>query len=1001
MRRMGMRVFPLALAGLIAVSATPMEAAAQVSSADVIVAPMPAGRLADALLALAAEADINIAFDAALIGDRRTRGLVAPVKLRQALDELLRGSGLVYAISPAGDVSVLAAPGSPERPPSASPKPSEPPSTSDVIIVSGYRDGLDRAEARARRYDGLVEIVSADAVGKLPDANIADALDRLPSVYRISDQGEGRYLSLRGISEVLDTVTLNGVTIAASDTDGRSGRAAPLDVLSASAISDVEIHSVTAPDRDASAIGGLINVRTPVAHDFRGRIANLTAEAGTVDFGEGRDIHAMRGAFADTFGPDDAFGVYVGGERWVREYLSPFYDNAEIVSSSSGTAGIFPDRILMGASAGRRERTSLTAALDWRGADDSTAWLRIFATDYNDEETRPEFLLYRRGALSAPSTDAFSWRGVRVRTETRTERQERPVRQYVLGGRWTLNKTWTVEGAVNRTSAQELNPWLNYYETLGDIDPLDASSPDIARFRLVDGLAVPDGALTAPGGTSIFDAGFQDLFRIRRITSAVHEDIDTQQIDLHRRGFIGALPVSLQFGAKHLARVKSVNDADNRYNFIGDATLADPALARSVASFSWGEAYPIAPGLDLPTANPAALEALFAERPDLFVYDAASSVENSVEDDYRIHETIWAGYAMGVVDVTPALRITFGARVEHTDVRAGANAFVAAMTATGFAPGVDPFAGVPFVRSDILPTSGGRSYTNVLPAVLAKWDAGGAWVFRASLTHTFARPDYVDLAPISTLSVSAAPDPATGAPVLSAVNEIGNPMLRPIGSRNWDASAQYNLPGDAGWVSLAGFYKSLDGLLYDTTEQLADITFAGVRFDTYTITTRANAGEGHVAGLEVSARYDFLGAPAPFDGFGLLANAALLESSVSTPQLAEARPLMNQADFISSTQLYYERDWFQARLAYEYQGRAPRSDEWTDLTENNFRRPYSRLDLKVIADLSNNWRATFSGTNLTNTPYRTDRSTYPYLAGSGPGYEIYGREFRLSLTRQW
>src|SRR5262249_39128100 len=147
---------------------------------------------------------------------------------------------------------------------------------------------------------------------------------------------------------------------------------------------------------------------------------------------------------------------------------------------------------------------------------------------------------------------------------------------------------------------------------------------------------------------------------------------------------------SLQFGLKHLARKKSVDDADNRYNFTGgagSATLGNPALARTIADFSWGEAFPIAHYPDLPVANPAGLEQLFDQRPDLFTFDAASSRANSVEDDYRIHETIWAGYLMGTLDVTSALRLTLGARVEHTDVRASANTFVATMTASGFPAG--------------------------------------------------------------------------------------------------------------------------------------------------------------------------------------------------------------------------------------------------------------------------------------------------------------------------
>lgn len=991
---MSMRIFPLALAGLLAMAAH-APAAAQ-APGSVVVDPIPAGRLDDALLTLASEAGISIAFDSALIGDRRTRGISVRTPLRQALDQLLGGTGLMYRLSASGDVAVMAAP-RPIEPLSAPPVPAGPPPSTDTVVVQGYRDSLDRAEVRKRSYDGLVEVMSADAAGKLPDANIADALDRLPSVYRIADQGEGRYLSLRGISEVLDKVTLNGVTIAASDTDGRSGRAAPLDVLSASAVSDVEIHSVITPDRDSSAIGGLIDVRTPTAHDFQSRAAYLTAELGMVDSSEGRDIHAVRGAYSDTFGPDKAFGIYVGGEHWVREYLSSFYDNAEVVQSSSGIAGYYPDRILLGASSGRRERASFTAALDWRGVNDDALWLRVFGADYNDEELRPELLLYRRGALSAPDEDRLSWRGVRVRTETRQELQERPVRQYVVGGRWHLVRDWTLEVAINRTTAEELNPFLNYYETLGDIDPLTAESPDMGRFVLVDGRARPDGDLIAPNGASIFDGGFQNLFRVRRIKSEVREAIGTQQIDLGHRTSLWETPLSLRFGAKHLTRLKSVDDSDNRYNFTGAANLADHALSTSVAALEWGGAYPMLRGLDYRFGDPGGLEALFAQRPDLFAFDAASSRANSVEDDYRIRETIWSAYAMGSLDLSSAFRLTVGARVENTNVRASANAFVASVYAMD---GNLPSA-LPFAPNDILPTQGERSYTNLSPAVLVKWDDGADWVFRASWTNTFARPDYVDLAPISTLSVSTSVDPATGVPVLAASNKIGNPGLRPIESQNWDASVQYYLPDKTGWVSIAGFHKSLEGLLFATTTDKADIVFGGAQFDSYTETTMNNVGRGHVSGLELSARYDFLNAPGPLDGFGLLANVTLIDSSVLSPQLVSGRPLVNQADLIYSAQLYYEADRFQVRLAYDHQGRAARSDQWLAATSRNYRAPMSRLDLKIVLDLSDAWRATLSGSNLTNTPFRNERSTYPAIVGTGPGYETYGREYRLSITRRW
>lgn len=977
-----------ALTGAIARAAAPEE----------IVAPVPAGRLADALLALASAANANIAFDAEQIGGLLTDGLDAPATLTEALHALLDGTGLTFTLTSSGEITISALPQPPVTPTASPSRPPEAPPPDRVRVV-GYREALTRADLRARRYDALVEIVSADTVGKLPDGNIADALDRLPAAYRITDQGEGRYISVRGVGQVFNTVTLNGITIAASDTDGRSGRAAPLDVLSASAVAEVEVHKVITPDRDSNAIGGLINVRTPSAHDFDERLASLTAEVGAGDFGSGRNIHAVRGAFSDVFGTNKAFGIYIGGEYWVREYLSHLYENPEVAPADTGVAGLFPDRVRFGSAAGRRDRISLTAALDWRSQNGNALWARVFATDYTDEELRPEFTLYRRGVLSAPTLDSFSWEGLQVRNETRLERQERPVRQYVLGGRLAFGHGWTLEGVLNETTAEELNPFQAYYEAHGQ---MDGAGADLALFDLSpEGIAIPEGPFVAPDGLSMFDVAFHEVWRLRRVTSEVREEVRTQQADLRHTGELRGYATSMQLGVKRLERVKSVSDADHRYLFNGSASLADSGLGERLSTVSWGEPYAVIPGLDLPVPSPDGFEHLVAAHPELFELDAADSLANSVEDDYLLRETILAGYVMGSLDLTPALRVTVGARIEHTDLSASANAFVREVSATGFNPEADPVTALPLAEADILPLQGGHRYTNVSPAVLAKWDDGGAWVLRAALTHTFARPDYVDIAPISTLSVFLERDPATGVTTLRGENRIGNPMLRPTASRNWDLSAQYRLPGDSGWLSVMGFYKSVDGLVYRVEEDHADITFAGVLFDTYRVSTPRNVGEGHLAGLELAIRYDFLNAPPPFDGFGVLANAAFIDSHISTPSHAEPLSFLNQADLIYTLQLHYERKNLQARIAFAHQNAAlltnPRSNPGVGI----YRAPQSRLDAKIILDLDDSWSASLTGANLNNSADRTVRTAAPRTIAEDPGYEIYGREFRLSVTRRW
>ncbi|MGH1558901.1 TonB-dependent receptor plug domain-containing protein [Caulobacter segnis] len=92
--------------------------------------------------------------------------------------------------------------------------------TVDALVVSSFRKGLAKARDITRASENLVEIQAADDVGKLPDTNIAEALRRLTSVYLIRDQGEGRYVSIRGADPILNNVTMNGQTIAVSDTDG-------------------------------------------------------------------------------------------------------------------------------------------------------------------------------------------------------------------------------------------------------------------------------------------------------------------------------------------------------------------------------------------------------------------------------------------------------------------------------------------------------------------------------------------------------------------------------------------------------------------------------------------------------------------------------------------------------------------------------------------------------------------------------------------------------------
>ena len=199
---------------------------------------IPSQDMGAALNELGRQAGINIAFPVEAVSGRTSlplRGRLAPA---EAARRLTYGTGLKVTEPGRGAIVLVRG----EQSSDNSKQEDVAAASPDAIVVNGFREGLANARDIARNADSLVNVLSADDVGKLPDTNIAEALRRLPSVYLIRDQGEGRYVSIRGVDPVLNNVTMNGQTIAVSDTDGESGRAAPLDVLSSSALSRVEIH---------------------------------------------------------------------------------------------------------------------------------------------------------------------------------------------------------------------------------------------------------------------------------------------------------------------------------------------------------------------------------------------------------------------------------------------------------------------------------------------------------------------------------------------------------------------------------------------------------------------------------------------------------------------------------------------------------------------------------------------------------------------------------------
>lgn len=988
--------------------------AQQAPTADAKSAPfdIPAQDLGAALNELGRQAGITVAFPVEAVTRRTSpalRGRYAPA---DAARRLVAGTGLKVV---ARGRSLVLTRGE------SDPTTQESDTAGSIdgeVVVNGFREGLATARDIQRKADALVNVLSADDVGKLPDTNIAEALRRLPGVYLIRDQGEGRYVSIRGADPILNNVTMNGQTIAVSDTDGESGRAAPLDVLSSSALSRVEIQKVTLPYMDGQSIGGTINIVTPSGFDYRGTYLNASAEIGYNDFGNDNSIHAGNLAFGSKFGANDEFAIFLSGEYWFKQYTSQGYSTSSPTAHASLPANYYlPTSVVYYQSIGEKERYGGAANLEYRPDDDTKLWARYFFTQYNDDRTRPQVTIrglqgrsvptpaVRRPILNPTSAIEFGYAGYRSQIENRVEVQQRPVHQAVIGGEKRFGGRWTVTANLNYTTAKEINPYLRYFESITDtLGALPSEDPAI-RFALDEqGVARPVGFNTALyNGLTFMDPAFNKVYRLRGVTSDVAEKTWTGNLDLTWDGMLGSHELQIRTGGKFILRDKSVDDSDYRYQFTGPVTtLADSGGLYANFGDGRGEAYAPVAGLALLAPDRYRYEAYFAARPEHFTYDAVSAAANSMENDYRLKENIYAGYLMADFHVTPKLSVLAGARVEHTDSDIFAQGFVAAVTSSPDIPvGRSRLGEVPFKTSDIIDISRTHTYTNVLPAAVLKWEIGRNWLFRASATTNIGRPDYTDIAPISTVVVSESYDATNDVVDLNASVEIGNPGLQPYKSVNFDASLDYYFPDRSGSVSVGAFYKRVDNAVYSIVNEYRDHDFEGVTYDYYVEETIANADPGHIRGIELSVQKDFNFLPAPFDGLGIYANAAFIDSEVEidVPGRPNKRvPFFNQADQIYNAQLYFDRDGLAARVAYSYQGPATSSSFGANPDLDTYRGPRETVDAQISYTFGGGWKLSLTGSNLNNraaTNYRVYDKRLP------SSYELFGREFRFGISKTW
>ena len=816
----------------------------------------------------------------------------------------------------------------------------------DEIIVRGSSGGRASALNAQRSSDTVVSIVSADDIGALPDANVAEAVQRVPGVFLERDQGEGRYIGIRGMDPVLNLTTINGLFVPSPDAGARS---VALDVIPSDLLAGLEISKTLTPDMDASTIGGTVNVRSLSAFDRDGRSLTLSAEGNYNELVE-ESSPKLAGSYTNTFdigSGSDNFGVAFAASWFDRDFGS---DNIETdggwaeLETTGGSPFRGAEEIEQRSYTVNRERIGVALNLDWRN-ESSLFYLRNLYSDFSDQEfrNRNEFKFDDGDPVAGTDTSA-QWDDAVIEKSLKDRLEEQTIISVLAGGE-SYYEDWTLDYSYGYSLSEEQEP-----------DRLDVTFEgedlDIGYSNIGD---IP--ALTAEAAA--FDPSVYSFAELEYLNGDAEDEANTFKFNALRDIFSDSYNGNIKFGAMYRTRDKSYDGQTTIYDGPDGSTLADFVLDNP--RYDIGD---IGPGV-----SPSAMRSFFRANQSSLDIDDDDTLVESTAADYSMTEDVTAAYLMSSFQ-SGGWRVVYGVRYEDTAFDAtGQRIVVNDITGSG-----DP---------EAQPVSFSQDYDHVLPSINARFESGNI-VFRAAITQSIARPNFDELRPGGEIEFEI----DDGENVLEA--EIGNPLLEPVEATNFDVGIEW-YPGGVSVLSAGLFYKDLDNFIViaDVGDSI-DLTplVGNVPIDDPEVIQPINGDSAELFGIELGLIQQFE------NGFYVSANGTYVDSEATYPDRDSKTVLPRTPEMVLNGALGWENDVLSLRLAATYRDDALQGfEELDDPAFDVYQDAHTQLDFSAKWNITEELQLSFNAINLTDEPFYTYFDSRRYNAQ----YEEYGRTLSLGL----
>ena len=825
----------------------------------------------------------------------------------------------------------------------------------DEILVIGQRlQGQARAINQQRANTHITNIVAADQIGRFPDANVGDAMKRVPGIVVDYDQGEPRFGMIRGTEARMNSVMLNGERLPSAEGEIR---AVQLDLIPADMVQAVEVNKTLTPDMDADAIGGSVNLVTRSAPE--GLRLSGTLGSG-YNFLSGKPLGISSLVAGDRY-LDGRLGLLVSAS-YHNHHLGSHNIEPEW-GEEDGLA--FVEEMQIRDYDIRRIRRSVSGSVDFELDDRNALSLRSIWNQRDDFENRYRLKIKDLGVPAGGQTQ--SWEVVRdvkggssANDGGRLEDQR--ASSTTLGGFHQLGGDVEVRWTATYSKASEEKPDERHIEYVVERDADDGDVGIGVRADLSDP-EKPMFTFLEPGEVAVGEFELNELNQEHQLT----EETDRNgRIDIEIPWLSSPHSNRVVVGFRYRGKEKMRDNRFFEYSPLDEETIASlaaiPTKDVTDSDFLAGDYeagfFPSDQFLgDLDLTDPAQFEE--EDKPDEYV-----------PANYDATETVSGGYVMLEQDYGTDWSFILGARLEVTNI-----------DYTGSELYIDPDADEEF---RITPVASEESYTHMLPGVHARYQFDSTTVLRFAWTNTLARPNYYDLVPYREIIIEDA-----------EVAE-GNPTLDPTTSMNFDVVGERYFES-VGLISAGVFAKSIDDFIFFFLEEDYLDPVTGQTFDQYVQPRNGKGASLRGVELALYRQLDFVPALRPV---GVYTNYTYTDSEIDELPIEgrenDMLPLPGTAKHSFNGSLSYENSRVSGRLSVNYTGSHidAGAGEFSDepFTDRYFDSA-THVDLNGSVRLTGQVRLFLELNNLTNQPLRLYQGIEERTLQS----EYYDRRFSLGL----